>query len=702
MKKIIVLLSFLLAGYIGQAQTLGFPSLDSLSRYNNRYINNSPVEAFANLRLNTLLHGVIWWIDTAINRISDTSGVTIPKNHNGKGKPGTIRYNDTLYVFQVSKDTIWTSVLLEAVNGVHKIADSVMLGGALIEATDIDQDGNGITFHDGLFTHGTGNYLTETGAFSVLTHASTYYNNRMQAVSGADSYYGNIEMGVGSGESSTYINMGVNNPTSDVLIDMRPDKLELQTGINGNLRILDLIDSAQAYELNINPTNWKVTYALKGGGGGGGGGSTVYATNGLTNINDSTVAFGGTLTSNRTITAAAYTTTWAGAFSGTGQSVFTVSNTGSGTALGATNNGAEATGSFTNSGSGNAVLATGTSGIPLRAVTTSGSAAGTFQVNPSTTSTVVNVLELNRVTSGTAGASMGGAVRFNLEAADGSFYLSNRLISRWADPAAATRTSTFQIEGVNAGTTATIFSLLGDGQLALNNYGDGLFVGGVTYGLGVDANGNLKEYTVSGGGGGTVEMDDAYFNGDGTTGSPYTPDITVIALQTDIDDLHTRVDSIINNWPSGGAGGKTVLQNATGTGDTLSVKVNDSLYTIKKLIAGTNTTFTVGANSITINGSSGAAEVNTQAFTTSVTADRTISAEAILQYVLVRPATSLTGFKVGTAADDDKYVTATPVTAGAEYVVFSVEAHIPTSTAVRFSGITSSTEIKLVYKTLHQ
>jgi hypothetical protein len=97
----------------------------------------------------------------------------------------------------------------------------------------------------------------------------------------------------------------------------------------------------------------------------------------------------------------------------------------------------------------------------------------------------------------------------------------------------------------------------------------------------------------------------------------------------------------------------------------------------------------------------GAPEDNMITFTSSVTADRTIPAEAILQYVLVNPTTALTAFKVGTAADDDKYVTATPVTSG-DYTVFSVEAYIPSSTAIRFSGITSSTQIKLVYKTLHE
>lgn len=43
----------------------GFPSTDSLHRYNNRFVTNSAINSFTDYRLNTLLHGMINWIDTA-------------------------------------------------------------------------------------------------------------------------------------------------------------------------------------------------------------------------------------------------------------------------------------------------------------------------------------------------------------------------------------------------------------------------------------------------------------------------------------------------------------------------------------------------------------------------------------------------------------------------------------------------------------
>lgn len=42
-----------------------FTGTDSLRNYNNRYTTNNPATAFTNLRLNTLLRGIIDWVDTA-------------------------------------------------------------------------------------------------------------------------------------------------------------------------------------------------------------------------------------------------------------------------------------------------------------------------------------------------------------------------------------------------------------------------------------------------------------------------------------------------------------------------------------------------------------------------------------------------------------------------------------------------------------
>jgi hypothetical protein len=62
MKRIIVLLVTIFIICQAQAQ---FTGTDSLRNYNNRYITNNPATSFTNLRLNTLLRGMIDWIDTA-------------------------------------------------------------------------------------------------------------------------------------------------------------------------------------------------------------------------------------------------------------------------------------------------------------------------------------------------------------------------------------------------------------------------------------------------------------------------------------------------------------------------------------------------------------------------------------------------------------------------------------------------------------
>lgn len=58
MKKMLFLVVLTGVGFLAKAQTNPFPSIDSLEKYINRYIRNSPVEAFQNLRMNTTLIGL--------------------------------------------------------------------------------------------------------------------------------------------------------------------------------------------------------------------------------------------------------------------------------------------------------------------------------------------------------------------------------------------------------------------------------------------------------------------------------------------------------------------------------------------------------------------------------------------------------------------------------------------------------------------
>lgn len=62
MKKILFFLLLVSAATICKGQSNPFPSTDSLERFINRYIRNSPVEAFQNLRMNTTLIGLLRFI----------------------------------------------------------------------------------------------------------------------------------------------------------------------------------------------------------------------------------------------------------------------------------------------------------------------------------------------------------------------------------------------------------------------------------------------------------------------------------------------------------------------------------------------------------------------------------------------------------------------------------------------------------------
>jgi hypothetical protein len=203
----------------------------------------------------------------------------------------------------------------------------------------------------------------------------------------------------------------------------------------------------------------------------GGGLTAITADNGLTANTVSNVRLGGTLIQNTTITQNAFTLTLNGT-GGVGVQTLTATAT-SGNAL---------TGS---SSSGYGVIGTSTSGL-----------GAYFSSDPSSTSSVADVIQVRRTTSGTAANGIGGAITFQLEQVDGLTNPSNQLISKWTDAAVATRTSQFEIYGLNNATTARKLALAGNGKLTLDGYGAGTQTGTATYGLAVDASGNVIERTI--------------------------------------------------------------------------------------------------------------------------------------------------------------------------------------------------------------
>lgn len=246
----------------------------------------------------------------------------------------------------------------------------------------------------------------------------------------------------------------------------------------------------------------------------------ITADNGLTANTATNVRLGGTLLANTSIDATAlYNMAFTGANTGFTNGVLNVTNTAVTTAVAikATSNASNSIAVYALSTSGAAFYGTGnyglqvvgttagvdaqsTSGIAVQGQSTS-SFGGYFSVNPASTATVVDVMAVNRFSTGTAADGIGGTIRFNTQSSTGTAQLSNQLISKWTTANNATRTSQFIITGVNSGTTGDILTLNGNKSIRANGYGAGTFSGTAAYCLAVDASGNVIEVACGGGGG---------------------------------------------------------------------------------------------------------------------------------------------------------------------------------------------------------
>ena len=156
------------------------------------------------------------------------------------------------------------------------------------------------------------------------------------------------------------------------------------------------------------------------------------------------------------------------------------------------NNGSGDGGSFTSTGGGR--------GMTASAV---GNVAGRFSRSDAANS-VTEIVHISKSRTGaSAAAGLGCSIDFEIESATDNFFAtSNQIISKWTDATNATRTSQFEITGVNSGTTARKLALAGNGQLILDNYtNQSSFTGTAVANLAVDASGNVIT-TATGGGSG--------------------------------------------------------------------------------------------------------------------------------------------------------------------------------------------------------
>jgi hypothetical protein len=603
---------------------------------------------------------------------------------------------------------------ITADRGLHISAGNIVRWGntPLDSAVTIDQSGNGITFSDGLFTHGTGDYTDQISPYSLLRDGDAFFIS--------DRFDGDISTQIlNTLSTGGQIKLqALKASTSQIgSLIVSPHILNFNQS-EGEIYFDGLIDSAQAYVFGFDPGLRKVTYFATPTPGGGSGLTEITADNGLTRSTISNVQLGSSSLGGANLLHTSYI-----GFNGfqlnlsgdyNGHALDVTNSISSGIVSGIRGVATASTGGIGVRGEGGNI---GLSGISTNGTGVLGSSTagigGAFvgliatqaQVNPASTNTFVNISKFLRSSTGTAANGIGGYNSFDIETTDGNIWPAARFGAILSDATTATRTGEFHIWTTSNAVESVVFKLTGIGQMKLPKYIGTTMDGIPTKALGVNASGDVITYAATGGGSpASINFDPTYFDGDGSVGDEITLKHSTVAFITDIDDLDARIDSILGVWPAGSTAGKTQLQNATlpVDGDTLSVKVNDSLFTIKRLKQGANVTFTVDGNSITINSTPGSAEINTLSITLSGTGNLTISVEAILEYVLVNPTTSLAGFKIGTISDDDYYLPAIPIPATALAHELVVQRYIPSSTAIYFSGITSSTEIDLIFKPIHR
>jgi Pectate lyase superfamily protein len=190
-------------------------------------------------------------------------------------------------------------------------------------------------------------------------------------------------------------------------------------------------------------------------------GNYVFS-NGITESPAGTVKLGGTLTANTTIDASTFTLTETSAATGT-NSTLIVNNTSTGSAITAAST-SQTTISASASTSGTGGAFSSSSGTGMTANSTSG-LAGTFTVLPSSTNTVVPVIQIIRSSSGTAANGIGGSLDFYEKNTTGTI-ASNTIQSKLTDATGATVTSQLAFRGITGGGAMTdLMTIGGDGTI---------------------------------------------------------------------------------------------------------------------------------------------------------------------------------------------------------------------------------------------
>jgi hypothetical protein len=91
----------------------------------------------------------------------------------------------------------------------------------------------------------------------------------------------------------------------------------------------------------------------------------------------------------------------------------------------------------------------------------------------------------------------GASIDFDLMLRNGTVVTAGQIISKWDSPLSPVERSYLEFSTRNSGTLAVKMTIFDNGGLNLSNYGSGTIIGTPAYTLGVDASGNVVEFTAS-------------------------------------------------------------------------------------------------------------------------------------------------------------------------------------------------------------
>jgi hypothetical protein len=208
------------------------------------------------------------------------------------------------------------------------------------------------------------------------------------------------------------------------------------------------------------------------------------------------------------------------------------------------------------------------SGYGLHAATNStGPGAGLFQLTENSSSSVRSIATFQHFVN-TASNGIGVSLDLNSTTSTGANRVSNQIVSKWNNATDASRTSGFEIWGVNNGAAiARRLALAGNGQLTLDGYGSGTFSGTVSKYLAVDGNGNVIETTGGGSGGiatlnGLIGTTQTFATG--TTGTDFNISSSGTTHTFNIPDASTSARGLVTTGTQTFAGNKTFSALASG------------------------------------------------------------------------------------------------------------------------------------------